>query len=132
MSKDESKNQDRSDCRVAVTSKGDSIDSEIGSIGTSTYFIIFESKIDNFSAIRNEAMGQGSDAGVRAAELLKSKGAGVIITSNIGKKGLQAFEKAGITVHSGCTGKVRESIQKCAKGELPECKGVTYVGPMKW
>lgn len=113
-------------CRVAVSSKGDSIDSEVSSIGQSTHFIIFEGGPDNYRAIGNEARGQGSDAGIKAADLLRAKDIGIVITGTLGRRGFHAFEKAGIDVHAGCSGKVKESIQKCLKGELPQCKGATF------
>jgi predicted Fe-Mo cluster-binding NifX family protein len=119
-------------CRVAVSSKGDSLDSEIGSIGSSKYFIIFEGRPDKFNVCNNEAMGQGSEASVTAAGLLKSMAVSTIITTSIGERGVLSFQKAGITVHAGCSGTVKEGIQKCLKGELSECKGATYAGPMKW
>jgi predicted Fe-Mo cluster-binding NifX family protein len=121
-------NKTQKPCRVAVSSKGDSIDSEVSSIGQSTHFIIFEGGPDKFRAVVNEAMGQGSDAGIRAANFLRSKDITIVITGTLGQRGFQAFKKAGVTVHAGCSGKVKESIQKCLKGELPECKGATYSG----
>lgn len=121
-------NKTQKPCRVAVSSKGDSIDSEVSSIGQSTHFIIFEGSPDSFKVIANEARGQGSDAGLKAANFLRSKDISIVITGTLGQRGFQAFKKAGVTVHAGCSGKVIESIQKCLKGELPECKGATYSG----
>jgi predicted Fe-Mo cluster-binding NifX family protein len=133
MKKEESQDLDNSRvCRVAVSSKGNSIDSEIGSLGSSSHFIIFEGSPDKYTVTDNEVKGQGSEAGVKAADILKSKGIAVIITSNIGEKSIRAFKKKNIIVHAGCSGMVRDGIHKCLKGELPECEGVTYAGPMKW
>jgi predicted Fe-Mo cluster-binding NifX family protein len=119
-------------CRVAVSSMGSSLDSEIGSLGTSTYFIIFEGRPDTFNVCNNGAMGHGSGAGVKAAGILKSMAVNIVITTNIGEQGVLSFQKAGITVHAGCSGTVKDGIQKCLKGELSECKGATYAGPIKW
>lgn len=119
-------NKTQKPCRVAVSSKGDSIDSEVSSIGQSTHFIIFEGSPDNFRAIDNEARGQGSDASIKAASFLRSKGISTVVTGTLGQKGFHAFNKAGVTVHAGCSGKVKESIQKCLKGELPKCKGAVF------
>lgn len=118
----------RKACRVAVSSNGDSIDSEVVPIGQSTHFIVFEGGPDNYSPIDNVARGKGSEAGIKAAGYLHSKGVNIVITGNLGEKGFKAFESAGVKVHAGCSGKVGDSIQKCLKGELPECKGATYAG----
>lgn len=115
-------------CRVAVSCKGDSIDSEVASIGQSTHFIVFEGSPEKFRAVENEAKGQGSESGTKAAGLLRSMGINIVITGTLGQRGFEAFDRAGIMVHAGCSGKVRESVQKCLRGELPKCRGATYTG----
>lgn len=119
-------------CRIAVTSTKDSIDGEISSIGTSAYFIIFEGELDKYYAINNKAKGQGSDAGIRAVEILKEKDVTALITSNVGERSIRAFQKVKITVYAGCSGQVKNAIERCVRGELLECNEATYAGPMKW
>jgi predicted Fe-Mo cluster-binding NifX family protein len=119
-------------CRIAVTSTKDSIDGEISSIGTSDYFIIFEGGLDKHYAIDNGAKGLGSDAGIRAVEILKEKDVAALITSNIGERSIRAFQKEKITVYAGCSGQVKGAIERCMGGKLLECNGATYAGPMKW
>lgn len=115
-------------CRVAVSCKGDSIDSEVASIGQSTYFIVFEGSPERFKVFKNEAKGLGSESGIKAADLLRTRGINIVITGTLGQRGFDAFDRAGIMVHAGCSGKVRDSVHKCLKGELPKCKGATYSG----
>jgi len=124
-------NKAQKPCRVAVASKGDSIESAVGSIGTSAYFIIFEGGPDRYSAVKNVAKGRGGNAGMQAAEFLETKGIDVIIAGTMGNKGYRAFDEAGVAVHAGCSGTVKECIRKCLSGELPKCNGAAYSGNME-
>ncbi len=115
-------------CRVAVSASGETLDSDIGPISRSPYFVIFEGSPDNHRAMKNRASGMGDEAGPQAADALVKNDITIVITSTVGAKTFQALRKADIVVHAGCSGKVSEAIQKCLHGELPECRGATYAG----
>ncbi len=118
-------------CRVAVTSKGRTIDSDVTSVNRGPYFLIFEGKPENPRVVENKAIGKGTEAGVAAASLLKSLKINIVITGTLGSKGFRALNDAGIVVHAGCKGTISDAIRKCMRGELEKCKGARFAGTVE-
>ncbi len=115
-------------CKMAVTSLGGGIDSEIGSLARSTHFVIFEESPKNYKVVKSGAKGSAVEKGPNAAQNLVKLGVDIVITSTIGPKAFNILKDAGISVKAGCKGKVSQAALKCAAGKLKECKGATYAG----
>ncbi len=118
-------------CKMAVTSLGGDIDSEIGSIARSTYFVIFEDSPKNYKVVKSAIKGSPVEKGPKAAQNLVKLGVNIVITSTIGPKAFDILRDAGISVKAGCKGKVSQAAIKCAAGKLKECKGATYAGDIQ-
>jgi predicted Fe-Mo cluster-binding NifX family protein len=115
-------------CRLGVTAKEKSLDSEIGSMAGSPYILVFEGYGSTVTVLRNPGVGHGSLSGTMAAEAMVNNGVSVVITGTIGSHTLQVLKEAGISVHAGCAEVVREAMGKCMKNELPECNHAVFAG----
>ncbi len=107
--------------KVAVSSKGKTLDSEVSDIfGRCPYFIIAEieeNKIIKFDAIENSSASQNQGAGISAAQLVAEKDVGALITRNVGPRALDVLRQFNIEIYNG-SGTVNESLQKFICGEL--------------
>lgn len=115
-------------CRLGVTAKEKSLDSEIGPMASSPYILVFEGYGSTVTVLRNPGVGHGSLSGTMAAEAMVNNGVNVVITGTIGNHTLQVLKEAGISVHAGCAEAVREAMGKCMKNELPECNQAVFAG----
>jgi predicted Fe-Mo cluster-binding NifX family protein len=115
--------------RIAISSTGSTVDAEIDRhFSCCMQFLIIDR--DGVSVLENTARGAGASAGPRAAKLLIAKGVTAIVTGNIGPKTFELLKNAGVAIHAGCSGKISEAIARCARNELIEVKGPTFVGQL--
>lgn len=115
-------------CLLGVTAKEKGLDSEIGSMASSPYILVFEGYGSTVTVLRNPGVGHGSLSGTMAAEAMVNNGVNVVITGTIGNHTLQVLKEAGIRVHAGCAEVVRDAMGKCMKDELPECDRAVFAG----
>ncbi len=108
---------------IAVSSSGPSMDSEIDSrFGRCAYFIIADTDGGGFEVLENFDNAGGGGAGIQSARYVASKGAKVVITGNCGPNAVRALEAAGVQVVLGCTGSVRDALERYKRGELMPSK----------
>lgn len=115
-------------CKMAVSSLGNSIDDNVGPLGRSTYFFIFQGSPEKFIVVDNPSRTTGVNAGVATAKALVDAKVDIVVTGTIGKRAFAALKDAGIMVKAGCEATVAEAAAKCAAGELKECEGATFAG----
>ena len=96
--------------------------------GRCPYFIIVDLESMQFEAIPNIASGIEGGAGIRAAQLIASKGVKVLITGNVGPNAFQALSAAGIQIITNVYGTVKEVIEKYKRGELRVANTPTGAG----
>jgi len=99
--------------KVAVTSTGGSMDALVSEqFGRCQYFIIVDSETMKFEAVSNLGEQMQSGAGPKAAELIASKGAEVVLTGHVGDKAEEALKKGGIKIVDGFKGnmKVKDAV----------------------
>jgi predicted Fe-Mo cluster-binding NifX family protein len=105
--------------KVAVSATGPSLDSPIDPrFGRCQYLLIVDSESLDFEAVENPAVMAPGGAGIQAAELVASMGAGAVITGNCGPNAYQVLSAAGIDVFVGASGSVREAIEVYRRGGL--------------
>jgi predicted Fe-Mo cluster-binding NifX family protein len=105
--------------KVAVSATGPSLDSPIDPrFGRCQYLLIVDSESLDFEAMENPAVMAPGGAGIQAAELVASMGAGAVITGNCGPNAYQVLSAAGIDVFVGASGSVREAIEVYRRGGL--------------
>jgi predicted Fe-Mo cluster-binding NifX family protein len=116
------------ECRMAVSSLGEGLESNIGSLARCTHFVIFEGSPDKYKVVRCRHQGPSNEKGPNTAQGLTKLDVDIVITSTIGPRAYAILKDAGIVVKAGCKGTVSEAARKCAAGKLKECKGATYAG----
>jgi predicted Fe-Mo cluster-binding NifX family protein len=104
--------------RIGIASEGPDMASRVSDrFGRTPYFIIYDMETGDFEAVDNSSVGGG--AGIRAGNLLASKGVEYVITGGgVGPNAHEALSAAGIKVIGNFKGTVSEAIEKFKKGEL--------------
>jgi len=105
--------------KVAVSSSGKDLDSQIDSrFGRCAYFLIIETDDMSFDVFDNENIAMGGGAGIQSAQFVASKGARSVITGNCGPNAVRTLSAAGVELHVGQSGTVKEAIGRYKNGEL--------------
>ncbi|MBW2574288.1 MAG: DUF5320 family protein [Deltaproteobacteria bacterium] len=105
--------------KVAVSSSGTNLDSQIDPrFGRCAYFMIVNTDDMSFEAFNNEAIALGGGAGIQSSQFVASKGAGAIITGNVGPNAVQTLSAAGVEIFMGQTGSVKEAVEKYRRGDI--------------
>ena len=105
--------------KVAVSSSGTHLDSPIDPrFGRCAYFVIVNTDDMRFEVFDNEGIALGGGAGIQSSQFVVSKGAGAIITGNIGPNAVQTLSAAGVEIFIGQTGSVREAVERYRSGDI--------------
>jgi predicted Fe-Mo cluster-binding NifX family protein len=105
--------------KVAVSSSGTNLDSQIDPrFGRCAYFVIVNTDDMSFEAFDNEGVALGGGAGIQSSQFVASKGAGAIITGNIGPNAVQALSATGVEIFMGQTGSVGEAVERYRRGDI--------------
>jgi predicted Fe-Mo cluster-binding NifX family protein len=107
--------------KICISASANSLDAPVDPrFGQCPYFIIVDLETMQFEAIPNLASGAMGGAGIRAAQIIASRGVKVVITGSVGPNAFQALSAAGIKVITAASGTVREIVEKYKRGELKE------------
>jgi len=111
--------------RVAVTSKGMLLDSEIDPrFGRAPYILIVDTDTLDFEVVDNSSnVNAFKGAGIQAATMVSDRGAEVLITGYCGPKAFATLEAAGVKVVDDITGKVRDAIKIIKEGKVTYAAG---------
>ena len=105
--------------KVAVSSSGTNLDSQIDPrFGRCAYFVIVNTDDMSFEAFDNEGVALGGGAGIQSSQFVASKGAGAIITGNIGPNAVQTLSATGVEIFVGQTGSVGEAVERYRRGDI--------------
>jgi len=115
--------------KICITAQGNNLDSEVDPrFGRCLYFIIIDPQTLEFEAIENPNISAMGGAGIQSAQLIASKGAGIVLTGNVGPNAFKTFEAAGIKIITGISGSIKSVIEKYKKGNLKSADGATVPG----
>jgi len=104
---------------LAISAAGTDVSSQVDPrFGRCRYFVFFDTETKRVEAEPNAAGQAGGGAGVQAAQQVANKGAGVVLTGNVGPNAHQALSAAEITVHTGMSGSVKDAIDCYLGGKL--------------
>lgn len=105
--------------KVAVSATGKSLDAQVDPrFGRCQYFIIVNSDTMDFEVVENSGAMASGGAGISTAQLVASKGVGVVLTGNCGPNAFQVLSAAGIRVITGISGTIQDAIQSYKSGHL--------------
>jgi len=105
--------------KVAVSSSGTNLDSQIDPrFGRCAYFVIVNTDDMSFEAFDNEGVALGGGAGIQSSQFVASKGAGAVITGNVGPNAVQTLSAVGVEIFMGQTGSVREAVERYRRDDI--------------
>jgi len=91
--------------KIAVTSNGSSLDSTVsGQFGRCQFFLIVDTDTMKFEAVPNPGNQMQSGAGPKAAEIIISKKADVLLTGRVGDKAEEALKRGSIKIAADLKG----------------------------
>jgi len=115
--------------KVAVTSKGGSLSSEIDErFGRARFFVVADTETGDFEAHENPAAVNAHGAGVAAAKFLADRGVEALISGNVGPKAFMTLNAAGIKIYSASSMTVAEAIEALKQGKLDSVSEPTRPG----
>ena len=106
--------------KVAVTSKGVELDSEVDPrFGRAPYIMVVDVDTLAFEAVDNSSnVNAFKGAGIQAATMVCEKGAEVLITGYCGPKAFATLEAGGVKVVSDMTGTIRDAVAAFRAGTI--------------
>jgi len=107
--------------KIAITSKGTDLDSEVDPrFGRASYILIVNSETFEFEVLDNKAnVNALKGAGIQAASMLSDKGAEVLLTGFCGPNAFKTLKAAKIGVANDAGGSIRDAVKAYLDGKLP-------------
>jgi len=109
--------------RVAITSKGKTMDAEIESrFSRSPFFVIVNTQTGHFNGFENPGAAARDAACIKAVKFLVDRGVKAVITGNVGHNAFVTIQDTPIRIYLGATGTVREALENFKKRKLSRAK----------
>ena len=110
--------------KLCITSAGRDLEADVHpSFGRAPYFLFVDSGSSGVDAVENRPGAHG--AGVQAAQTVANRGAGAVITGNVGPNAFQGLAAAGITIYVGARGTGRDALEAYRSGTLRQAAAPT-------
>ncbi len=111
--------------KAAISSAGPGLESGVDPrFGRCAYLIFYDLDSGEWEAVPNTNRDAGGGAGIRTAQLALDRGAGAVVTGNIGPNAMQVLS-GQVKVHTGFQGTVSEAVQALMEGRLSETASAT-------
>lgn len=106
--------------KVAVTSKGKTIESEVDPrFGRAAFFLIVDTESFDFEVVDNsENLNAFKGAGIQAATAVSQKGADVLLTGFCGPNAFKTLNAAGVKVINDAKGTVKDTVEAFNNGDF--------------
>jgi predicted Fe-Mo cluster-binding NifX family protein len=118
--------------KICVTSNGPTMDASVDPrFGRCQYFVFVDSETMKYEAMPNPGIGASSGAGIQAAQTIADKGAGVVITGQVGPNAIQTLGATDISIVTGASGTISDAIEQYKSGRLqaaPAASGAPAAG----
>ena len=112
--------------KVCVTAGAEGLDAPIDPrFGRCPFFVLVDLESIAVESVPNTSASATGGAGIQAAQMLASHGAGALITGNIGPNAMQTLSVAGIKVYQHRGGMVRDAVEQFKRGELVAVSSAT-------
>jgi predicted Fe-Mo cluster-binding NifX family protein len=103
--------------KLCISSEGPTLDSMVDPrFGRCRTFVFVDAETLAFEAVDNAGTGASGGAGIQAGQLVASRGAGAVLTGNVGPNAFQTLQAGGIAIYTGVSGTVREAVEGFRKG----------------
>jgi predicted Fe-Mo cluster-binding NifX family protein len=116
--------------KIAITAQGEQMQSPVDPrFGRAKWFIVIDSGTGEFEAVDNKKnFDAGQGAGIQAGRNVAELGVEAVVTGNVGPKAFATLQAAGISVHIGAKGTVKEALDQFKAGELQAAQGANVKG----
>lgn len=118
--------------KIAVTSMGNSLDSEVSMVfGRCAYFIIADienGEVKGFSPIENSAMNERGGAGIKAAQLVANSEVNALISGAVGPNAFEILKQVGIILYKPESGSVKDNLKLFSENKLGEITSSASAG----
>ena len=116
--------------KICISATGDNLDSSVDPrFGRAAYFLVGDSKEEDFEAIKNEATAMMRGAGISAAQKVVNKKVETVITGNIGPNAYNVLNSAGVKIYTVDVSKTaKQVLGEFNQGKLKEAKKATGPG----
>jgi len=106
--------------KIAVTSKGDNLDSEVDPrFGRAAYIIIVDTDTLKFEALDNSVnVNSFKGAGIQAGAMVAGKKVDALLTGFCGPNAFKTLNAANVKVGNNVTGTVKEAVQAFKDGKV--------------
>lgn len=106
---------------IAIATTGKELTSSIAeSFGRSEYFIIYNTKDNDYKVLRNPFSGLLDGAGIQTAQFIIEANASAVITKDIGMKSMKTLKSADVRIFLCHNSTIREVIKKYLSGSITE------------
>ncbi len=103
--------------KIAVPTRGNSVDDHFGHCEMYTIFTIYESKVFNKEILPSP---QGCGCKSNIASVLREKGVKIMLAGNMGAGAMNVLNMQGIEVVRGCSGNIDSLIELYIKGNIED------------
>lgn len=106
--------------KVSIPCMGDrGKDEKVSShFGRAPAFVVYDDETDEMKTVSNTSEHMGGSG--KPPELMAEEGVDVMLTSNLGRRAVDMFDRIGIKVYCGASGTVGDAIEQWKNGELEE------------
>ena len=112
--------------KIAITATGQTLDANLDPrFGRCACFLIVDTDTMDFEAVENANVALGGGAGIQSGQLMAAKGVKFVLTGNCGPNAHATLAAAGIGVIPGCSGTVRDAVERFKAGQLNTASGPT-------
>lgn len=119
--------------KVAISSTGPELQSSVDPrFGRCKFLIFADTDSSEWEALPNPNTDAAGGAGIRTAQQVVERGAGAVITGNIGPNAMEVLSSSHCTVYTGFSGTVESALRLFKEGKLAPSSGPTVserVGP---
>jgi len=116
--------------KLIITATGPALDDAVDPrFGRARYFVLVDDATGETTAHSNEVNLQAAQgAGIQAAQTVAGLGAEAVLTGHIGPKAFRVLQAAGIRIHTGASGTVRQALAAYRGGSLREASAADVEG----
>ncbi|WP_051273682.1 NifB/NifX family molybdenum-iron cluster-binding protein [Desulfotruncus alcoholivorax] len=106
--------------RIAVSSTGpNATEPAEERLGRCNCFLVFDEAENLLEVITNDAASSAAEgAGIKSVQTLIKHKVDVVLTGRVGPKAMNAIMAGGLSVYTGVSGTVAQSLKSYLKGEL--------------
>ena len=107
--------------KIMITSRGETLNSPVDErFGRAEVFIIYDSEIGEYEAVKNPFLNSQGGVGISAAKFAVEKGVDALVSGSFGPNALEVLKASSIKLYKAEEGTVKENIDKLLQGKLKE------------